>query len=86
MWGTTWSRQAEVFKKERTLEKDQEKAVPRNQSRNTPVRRVRLDLEGKVDDALERASGCGDEKVPKNSVGNSRIQSICDSNASILLE
>lgn len=58
-------------KKERTLEKDQEKAVSRSQSRNTPVRRVRLDLEGKADDALERASGRADEKVPKNSVGNS---------------
>lgn len=72
--------------KERPLGRDQEKVVPRSQSRNPPVRRVRLDLEGKVDDALERASGGVDEKLLKNSVGNSHMRPISDSNALFLLQ
>lgn len=73
-------------KKERTFRKDQEEVVPRSQSRNTPVCSVRLDLEGKVNDTLEGVSGFANQKLLTNSVRNSHIQSISDSNVLFLLE
>lgn len=84
--GHSWGRPKTLGKKQRTLAKDQEEMMPRSQSRNSPACSVRLDLEGKVNDVLEGASGFANQQLLTNSVRNSHIQPISDSNALFLLE
>lgn len=59
--------------------------VFRSQSRKTPVCSVRFDMEDKVNDTLETASGFSSHKLWTNSVRNFQIQSISDSNAKCII-